>query len=106
MVQNLHQSVASSARFFLALGMSSSTNSNLQQSCEKETPSEITKNDLMDVKEEEAIFAIAKALNGEDVPTLKKRGHPSKGEKANASPKKKKCSIKKATKNAAKEVVD
>jgi hypothetical protein len=38
----------------------------------------------MDVKEEEAILAAAKALNGEDVPTSKKKGRPSKGRKESA----------------------
>jgi hypothetical protein len=56
----------------------------------------------MDVKEEEAILAAARALNGEDVPTSKKRGRPSKGGKASAPPKKKKCSKKKTTKKTAK----
>ena len=60
----------------------------------------------MDVKENEAILTIARALNGEDVSTAKKRGWPSKGRKASAPPKKKKCSIKKMTKKATKEMVD
>jgi hypothetical protein len=41
------------------------------------------------------LLITAKALNGEDVPTSKKRGWPSKGRKASALPKKKKCSTKK-----------
>jgi hypothetical protein len=70
------------------------------------TPSENAKNALMGVKEEEAILVVARALNGENVPTSKKRGRPSKGGKASAPPKKKKCSTKKTTKKATKEVVD
>ena len=58
----------------------------------------------MDVKEEEAIRDAAKALNGEDVPTTKKRGRPSKGGKLSASAKKKKSE--KTTSKAAKEVVN
>jgi hypothetical protein len=83
-----------------------SSNSDLLQSGEEGTPSENARNALMDVKEEEAILAAARALNGEDVPTSKKRGRPSKGGKASAPPKKKKCSTKKTTKKATKEVVD
>jgi hypothetical protein len=52
----------------------------------------------MSMKEEEVVLAAARALNGEDIPTSKKRGQPSKGRKASAPPKKKKCSTKKATK--------
>jgi hypothetical protein len=36
------------------------------------------------------ILAVTRALNGEDVPTSKKRGRPSKGGKASVPPKKKK----------------
>jgi hypothetical protein len=103
---NLHQSVASSARFFLSLGMPRSSDSNLQQSDEEGTTSENARNALMDVKEEEAILAVARTLNGEDVPTSKKKGRPSKEGKASAPPKKKKCSTKKTIKKAAKEIVD
>ena len=64
-----YQFVASSARFFLALGTPCSSGSNLQQLGEEKTPNKNAKNALMDVKEKEAILATAKALNGEDVPT-------------------------------------
>jgi hypothetical protein len=76
--------------FFPPLGMPCSSDSNLLQSGEEGTPSKNAKNALMDVKEEEAIIAVARALNGEDVPTSKKRGRPSKGGKASVPPKKKK----------------
>jgi hypothetical protein len=42
----------------------------------------------MDVKEEEAILVVARALNGEDVPTSKKTERPSKGGKVSAPPSK------------------
>jgi hypothetical protein len=86
--------------------MPCSSDSNLLQSGEEGTPSKNAKNALMDVKEEEAIIAVARALNGEDVPTSKKRGRPSKGGKIGAPAKKKKCSTKKTTKKAEKGVVD
>jgi hypothetical protein len=79
-----------------------SSNSDLLQSGEEGTPSENAKNALMDVKEEEAILAAARAFNGKDVPATRKRGRPSKVGKTSAPPKKKKCSTKKTTK----EVVD
>jgi len=62
------------------------------------------KNALMDVKEEEAIFVAVKALNGEDVPTPKKRGQPLKRGKMSVPPTKKKSQ--KTTKKVAKKVVD
>jgi hypothetical protein len=65
----------------------------------KGTVSEIARNALMDVKEEEAILARARALNGEDVPTSKKRRRPSKGGKASAPPKKKKVQQRRYQKN-------
>ena len=71
--------------------MPRSSDLDLLQSSEEGTPSENTKNALMGVKEEEAILATAKALNGEDLPTLKRRGWPSKGRKASIP-------LKKATK--------
>jgi hypothetical protein len=72
-----------------------SSDSDLQQSSEEGILSENTKNTLMSVKEEEAILATANALSGEDLPTSKRRGWPSKGGKASVP-------LKKATK----EVVD
>jgi hypothetical protein len=93
---DLHQFVASSIIFFWPLGMPRSSDSNFQQSCEGGTPSENAKNALMDVKEEEAILTAARALNGEDVLTPKKRGWPSKRGKTSVPPKKKKCSANKA----------
>ena len=101
---NLRQSIGSSAGIFLPLQMPRNSGLDLQQSSEEVTPNENAKNALMDVKEEEAIFAAAKALTGEDVPTSKKRGRPSKGGKTSAPPTKKKSQ--KTTKKAAKEVVD
>jgi hypothetical protein len=103
---DLHQSVASSARFFLPLGMPRCSDSDLQQSSEEGTSSENARNALMDVKEEEAILPTARVLNGEDVSTSKKGGWPSKGGKTSAPPKKKKCSTNETIKKAAKEVVD
>jgi hypothetical protein len=103
---DLYQSVASSARFFSPFGIPRSSNSDLQQSCEERTPSENARNASMDVKEEEAVLAAARALNGEDVPISKKKGRPSRGGKTSAPPKKKKGSAKKTPKKAAKEVVD
>jgi hypothetical protein len=93
---DLYQSVASSARFFSPFGIPRSSNSDLQQSCEERTPSENARNASMDVKEEEAVLAAARALNGEDVLTPKKRGWPSKRGKTSVPPKKKKCSANKA----------
>jgi hypothetical protein len=61
---DLYQFIASSARFFSPLGMPHSSDSDLQQSGEEGTPSENEKNALMDVKEEEAILTTARALNG------------------------------------------
>jgi hypothetical protein len=86
--------------------MPRSSDSDLQQSGEEGTPSENARNALIDVKEEEAIIVATRALNGEDVPTSKKRGRPSKDGKASVPTKKKKYSTKKTTKKAAKEVVD
>jgi hypothetical protein len=62
--------------------MPCSSDSDLQQSNEGGTPSKNAKNALMDVKEEEAILAAAKALNGVVVLIPKKRERSSKGEKA------------------------
>jgi hypothetical protein len=97
---DLHQSVVSSARFFSPLGMPRSSDSDLQQSGEEGTTSETARNALMDVKEEEAILAGTRALNGEDVPTSKKRGWPSKGGKTSAPPKKKKMLSKEGIKGS------
>jgi hypothetical protein len=60
---DLHQFVASSARFFSPLGMLRSSDSDLQQLGEEGTTSKNARNALMDVKEEEAILAAARALN-------------------------------------------
>jgi hypothetical protein len=70
----------------------------LQQFGEEGTPSENSRNVLMDVKEEHAILAATRALNNEDEPTPKKRGRPSKGGKASALPMRKKSSTKKTKK--------
>ena len=66
--------------FVLPLGMPRYNGSDLQPSSEEVTLSEIARIVLMGVKEK-AILATAKALNGEDIPTPKKRGRPSKGGK-------------------------
>ena len=100
-VSNFDRFGASSPRYFMPLGMPFCNGSYLQPSSEEVTPSSNAKNSLMDVKKEEAIQAAAKALNGEDVPAVKKRGWPPKGRKTSAPAKKKKT-----TKKVAKEVVN
>ena len=75
-------------------------NLDLQQFSDEETSNENARNALIDANEEEASRATTKVLNGEDVPT------PSKGGNASTPLKKKKCSAKKRTKQAAKEDLD
>jgi hypothetical protein len=91
--------------FVLPLGMTRFSDSDLQQSSEEGSPSEKYK-EYFNGYEEEAILATSRVLNGEDVPSPKKRGRPSKGGESTIPPKKKKYSTKKTTKKAAKEVVD
>lgn len=87
-ISNFEHFGIGSARFFLPLGMPHYSGSDLQPLSEEVTPSENVRNALIYVKEEKTIFAIAKALNGEDVPTPKKRGQPLKRGKINTPTKK------------------
>ena len=103
-VSNFDRFGTGSPRYFMPLGMPPCNGSDLQPSSEEVTPSSNARNYLMDMKEEEAIRAAVKALNGEDVPVVKKRGRPPKGGKTNAPAKKKKMEI--TTKKATKEVVN
>ena len=77
-VSNFDHFGAGSLRYFMPLGMPPCNDSDLQPSSEEMTPSSNARNFLMDVKEEEAIQAATKALNGEDVSAVKKRGRPPK----------------------------
>jgi hypothetical protein len=103
-VSNFDHFGTGSPRYFMPLGMPPCNGSDLQPSSEEVTPSSNARNYLMDMKKEEAIRAAVKALNGEDVPVVKKRGRPPKGGKTNATAKKKKMEI--TTKKATKEVVN
>lgn len=79
-----------SARIFLPLRMPCCSGSYLRSSSEEVIPSEIARYASTDAKEEETIFATAKALNGEDIPTPMKRGRPSRRGKTSALGKKNK----------------
>ena len=71
-VSNFEHFGAASARILSPLRMPRYSGSDLQPSSEEVTSSEIARIFLMNVKEE-AIIAATNALNGEDVPTPKKR---------------------------------
>ena len=80
-ISNFEHFGASNVRFFLPFEILHYSVSDLQPSSEEVIPSVNAKNTLMNAKEEEAIIVPAKALNGEDVFTLKKKERPSKGAK-------------------------
>ena len=71
-VSNFEHLGVDNARFFVPLGITHCSGTNLQLSSEEVIPSKNARNALMVANEEEAIIATAKALNGEDGPTSKK----------------------------------